>query len=164
MSEVNQIPMTLTGTLRFRAEHTPEKTAYVTGSDIWTYRRLWEESERLAEALRRLGIGPGDRVALHMTSVPELILSYYACFLLEAIAAPLNTRIKAAELHPLLRRLQPALYLGQTQLYPEVANIDSEILPLDRRFVVGGEPAGAARTWPELVDQAAPQKTETPAA
>ena len=162
MSEVNQISMTLTGTLRFRAERTPDKTAYVTGSDVWTYRRLWAESEQLAGALRGLGIVPGDRVALHMTNVPELILAYYACFLLGAIASPLNVRIKAAELHPLLRRLRPALYLGQSQLYPEIADLEAETLPLTRRFVAGAEPAGAARPWQELVNQGTTQKATEP--
>ncbi len=162
MNEPNQIPMTMIGALRFRAERTPDKMAYVTGSDIWTYRRLLEESERLAEALRGLGIAPGDRVALHMTNVPEIILAYYACFLLGAIASPLNIRIKAAELHPLLRRLRPALYLGQRQLYPEIADLEADILPLDRRFVTGGEPADAARPWQELMRGGTEQKTKGP--
>ena len=162
MSEVNQIPMTLAGTLRFRAERTPDKTAYITGSDTWTYLRAWEESERLAAALRGLGIGSGDRVALHMTNVPELILAYYACFLLGAVAAPLNIRIKAAELHPLLRRLRPALYLGQAQLYPEIADIDAETLSLNRRFVVGSKPADAARPWPELTNYGATHQAKQP--
>ncbi len=102
MSDVKQIPTTMIDALRFRAERTPDKTAYLAGTDVWTYRRLLEESEQLARALRGLGIGRGDRVAMHMTNVPELILAYYACFRLGAIAVPLNIRIKAAELHPLL--------------------------------------------------------------
>ena len=162
MSEVNQTPVTLIDTLRFRAERAPDKAAYISGPDTWTYRRLWDESERLAEALRGVGIAPGDRVALHMTNVPELILAYYACFLLGAIAAPLNIRIKAAELHPLLHRLRPALYLGQAQLYPEVADIDAETLPLNRRFIVGGEPVGAARPWQELMGYGQMQKVKAP--
>ena len=162
MSEVNQIPMTPIGTLRFRAERTPDKTAYIAGSDVWTYQRLWEESKRVAATFRGLGIAPGDRVALHMTNVPELILAYYACFLLGAIASPLNIRIKAAELHPLLRRLRPALYLGQAQLYAEIADIEAETLPLNRRFVVGGEPAGAARPWHELMNQGTTQSVKGP--
>ena len=34
MSDLNLIPKTMIGTLQFRAEHTPDKTAYITGSDL----------------------------------------------------------------------------------------------------------------------------------
>ena len=45
-----------------------------------------------------------------MANVPALAVAYYARFHLGAIAAPLNIRLTAAELRPLLRRLRPALY------------------------------------------------------
>src|SRR5262249_24571185 len=52
------------------------------------------------------------------------------------IAAPLRTAFKRAELESLLRRLRPALYIGETALYGNVAAVDGEVLPLDRRFLV----------------------------
>jgi acyl-CoA synthetase (AMP-forming)/AMP-acid ligase II len=74
-----------------------------------------------------------------MANLPELIIAYHACFRVGAIAAPLNTRFKAAELKPLLQRLQPALYIGQAPLYSQVVSIDSSILAPDARFVVDGD-------------------------
>ena len=43
------------------------------------------------------GIGPGDRVALHMYNGSELAIGYFACFYAGAIAVPINTRMKAPE-------------------------------------------------------------------
>lgn len=73
---------------------------------------------------------------MHMMNRPEFVVAYYACFLVGAIVAPLRTAFKQAELEPLLRRLRPALHIGETALYGNVAAIDGEVLPRDRRFLV----------------------------
>jgi acyl-CoA synthetase (AMP-forming)/AMP-acid ligase II len=41
-----------------------------------------------------------------MMNRPEMVVAYYACFQLGAIAAPLRTAFKHAELAPLLQRLK----------------------------------------------------------
>jgi long-chain acyl-CoA synthetase len=130
--------MTSTGTLYHRVTTTREKVAFIKDQEIWTYERLASEVDRLARGLTERGLRKGDRVALHMANLPELVIAYDACFRVGAIAAPLNIRFKAAELRPLLQRLQPALYIGQAALYNQVASIDSSILASNRRFVVDG--------------------------
>ncbi len=67
-----------------------------------------------------------------------MIVAYYACFLLGAIAAPLRTAFKFAELAPLLQRLKPALYIGEIGLYDNVEPVDVSILAPNTRFVVDG--------------------------
>jgi len=47
-----------------------DRTALVYYGAKWTYRRFWQESERLAVALAREGVGPGDRVALYLPNCP----------------------------------------------------------------------------------------------
>src|SRR5260370_40975866 len=117
-----------------------DRKAFVFAKDqeVWTWRRLSSEVNRLAGGLIRLGIQPGDRVALHMANLPELVVAYLACFKVGAIAAPLNIRLKTAELEPLLERLRPSLYVGQAPLYNQLAAVDSSILAANRRFVVDG--------------------------
>jgi acetyl-CoA synthetase len=44
-----------------------------------TYRQLLEETCRLANALRSLGIKKGDRVAIYMPMIPELPVAMHAC-------------------------------------------------------------------------------------
>jgi acyl-CoA synthetase (AMP-forming)/AMP-acid ligase II len=119
------------------AENRPTQAAMLAGDQFWTYSRLLSETERLAKAMLARGVKPGDRVALHMANVPQMVIAYYACFRIGAIAAPLNIRIKTAELRPILKQLRPALYIGQSHLYPEIANIESDILPSYARYVVG---------------------------
>ena len=138
--------------LHRQAETRPDGTALIASGEVWTYQRMATEAERLAYALLTRGVQQGDRVALHMANLPELAVAYYACFRIGAIAVPLNIRLKAAELRPLLQRLQPALYLGQAELYPQIASIEPEILASDARFIVGGTAEdGRAQLWASLL-------------
>jgi long-chain acyl-CoA synthetase len=139
--------VTPSGTFCQRVETGREKVAFTTGKEIWTYGRLGIEVERLAYGLVERGLRKGDRVALHMANLPELVIAYHACFRVGVIAAPLNIRFKTAELRSLLQRLRPALYIGQAALYSQVAPIDSSILAPNIRFLVGG-PSNDPRVQP----------------
>jgi len=54
-----------------------------------TFAELLEQSNRLANALQSMGIAAGDRVALVMPMVPEVVAILYACFKLGAIPVPI---------------------------------------------------------------------------
>src|SRR5262249_13611483 len=133
-----EVPMTVlpTEVLMQRAQSRPERTAFVFQEDVWTYRRLAEEFGRVARGLAASSVKAGDRVVLHMMNRPEMLVAHYACFRLGAIAAPLRTAFKFAELAPMLQRLQPALYIGESSLYPNVATVDAEILPREKRVIL----------------------------
>src|SRR5258708_11463549 len=90
-----------------------------------------------------------------MINRPEMIVAYYACFQLGAIAAPLRAEFKFAELASILQRLKPALYIGETGLYDNVAPVDAAILAAEKRFVVNGtfEDDGV-QPWDSLLDAA----------
>jgi long-chain acyl-CoA synthetase len=133
-----EMTMTPTGALHHRTETWPKNVAFIKDKEIWTCGRLTSEVHRLARGLIELGIQQGDRVALHMANLPELVVAYLACFKVGAIAAPLNIRLKTAELEPLLERLRPSLYVGQAAFYNQIASVDSSILAANRRFVVDG--------------------------
>ena len=51
----------------------------------YTYARLYREVNRFANALKRLGVGKGDRVVVYMPLVPEGIITMLACARLGAI-------------------------------------------------------------------------------
>ncbi len=129
----------------------PDSIVFIQGNDSWTYQRFTNEINRLAHGLLARGLCKGDRVALHMRNVPELAIAYFACFRIGVIAAPLNTRLKTAELKPVLSRLKPLLYIGQADLYGEVANVDGSILSPLSRYIVGRPPRDTlTRPWSEL--------------
>lgn len=55
----------------------------------WTYAELAAEVSRLASALRRLGLGPGDAVGLFLPMVPEVAAAFFAVAKIGGIVVPL---------------------------------------------------------------------------
>jgi acetyl-CoA synthetase len=45
----------------------------------WTYAQLHDQVERMTAGLRRLGLQPGDRVAIYLPMVPEAVVTMLAC-------------------------------------------------------------------------------------
>ena len=64
--------------VRRHARHRPEKTAYVIGPHRVSYRRLDTTANRLAHALRGLGVRHGDRVATLAHNRVEYPAIYFA--------------------------------------------------------------------------------------
>ncbi len=58
--------------------------------EVWTYSRLSETANQLANGLTKMGVQPGDRVALVMGQRPEAVASYMAIFSVGAVALPLS--------------------------------------------------------------------------
>src|SRR6202046_1912829 len=135
MNRRSPMAITPSGALIHQAKSRPESTAFVFHQEVWTYRRLADEAERVARGLAAAGVKAGSRVVLHMMNRPEMLIAYFACLRLGAIAAPLRTAFKFAELAPMLRRLAPALYIGESELYRNVAAVDVGILRANDVFL-----------------------------
>ncbi len=74
------------------------------GSTTMTVGDLADASRRVAHGLRRLGIGPGDRVALWLPNIPAWLECFFACARIGAIAVSVNTRFRAHEVEDIVGR------------------------------------------------------------
>ncbi len=99
---MSAIPRTLPQLLAERAAlHTP---MLVERGRPVTFRDLADEARRVAYGLARLGVTPGDRVALWLPNVPAWLASFFACAQLGAIAVSVNTRFRSHELADIVGR------------------------------------------------------------
>jgi crotonobetaine/carnitine-CoA ligase len=144
--------LTIPRLLRARVDAAPGKPFLSFGDQIWTYAEFAGEVGRAAAGLRRLGVGPGHRVALFLPNLPEFLFVWFAIAVLRAIAVPVNPAFRPAEAAYPLRHSEPSLVvaardLGET-LEPAMAQaglacpvvwVDVHGLPLE------GEGAG----WPD---------------
>ncbi len=59
--------------------------------EVWTYTRLSDTANQLANGLIKMGVQPGDRIALVTGQRPETVVAYTAIFSVGAIAVPLSS-------------------------------------------------------------------------
>lgn len=90
------------------AERTPDRIAAIAlGEDgtrsASTFLELSEQVTRLAEGLVRLGVEPGDRVAIYMPMCPEVAVASHACAHIGAVQVPIFSGFAAPAV---LQRLQ----------------------------------------------------------
>ena len=76
----------------------PDAVAYRTLTRNWTMREVGDASDRIAQGLKSLGIGPGDRVAALTKHTAECILLTLAACKVGAVFMPVNWRLAAPEI------------------------------------------------------------------
>ena len=79
--------------LRQTRQREPGRVALCFGDRRWSYAELDDATDRVAAALAAEGVRNGDRVALFLPNCPALVLSYFACFKLGAVAVPLTIEV-----------------------------------------------------------------------
>jgi propionyl-CoA synthetase len=79
---------------------------------VWTYAELTDEVARMAGALRRLGVGKGDRVILYMPMVPEAVMAMLACARLGAVHSVVFGGFAPNELAKRIDDAKPTLILS----------------------------------------------------
>ena len=116
-----------------------------------TYGDLDTGSARLAGVLARLGVEPGDRVAVQVEKSPQAVLLYLACLRAGAIFLPLNTAYTPAEIEYFLSDAGAAVFVcdpGQRE----------KLLPAATRAGVRHVETLGARADGSLVDRAAAER------
>jgi long-chain acyl-CoA synthetase len=79
------------------ASRYPEHAALIFFGRRTTYQALDEAVDRVARGLQRLGLGPGERIALFMPNCPQLVISFYAVWRAGCVAVPTNPRATGPE-------------------------------------------------------------------
>lgn len=77
-----------------------------------TYGELRSRSIRLAKALEELGVGKGDVVATAFRNEAAAIEALFACALIGAVNAPLNTRLAPIEASKFIEQQGAVAFLG----------------------------------------------------
>lgn len=84
-------------------ERLPDKTAVLDGGFSATYSQHLERVLKLGDALRRLGVGPGDRFAVMALNGHQFLELYHASLLTGSVINPLNLRLAPKELEFILK-------------------------------------------------------------
>ena len=78
-------------------------------------------SDALAVALQRHGVEPGDRVAMYLQNIPQVLITVLAVWKCGAVVVPCNPMLRERELVKILSDSGSRVLLCQDDLYAEVA-------------------------------------------
>jgi fatty-acyl-CoA synthase len=124
-------PLTPLAFLERAATCFAERTAVVDGGLTLNYRELAERARRLAAALARLGIAPGERVATLCLNSHVMLELYNGVPLAEAVLVPMNTRLAVAELAQIVEHSGARLIVSTEELAERAASVCEQTgLPL----------------------------------
>lgn len=84
--------------LRDSATRFPEKAAVIVGNQAHSFKKVDEDSDRLAGALQRLGVRRGDRVAVFLENSSEFVVAMWAALKAGAVFVPISPAVKAEKL------------------------------------------------------------------
>jgi len=90
----------------------PDRDAIVFEGKRWAYFQTCERANRLSNALIRLGVKKGDRIATLQVNCSEIVESYFATAKLGGIFVPLNFRAKTDELNYMLSNAEAKVLLA----------------------------------------------------
>ncbi|MCI0548036.1 MAG: benzoate-CoA ligase family protein [Candidatus Rokubacteria bacterium] len=125
------------------------RAALVGPSGSSTFADLADTVDRAAHGLRLRGVGRGDRVALLLVDGLPFAAVFLGAIRIGAVAVPLNTRLRPAEVAPILRDACPRLLVAEAERLEELATVDGTAGAATADEVLAQAPAG--RIAPEPV-------------
>ncbi|MFE2110336.1 long-chain fatty acid--CoA ligase [Kitasatospora sp. NPDC059463] len=144
--------------VRRTAGHHPDAEALVCGPVRLTYAELDDRSDRLATALRAMGLDRGDRVATLAANRAELVVTEVALYKAGLARVPVNARLGEAEVAHLLREsearvlLTDAGHLDTVRAALPGTNVKTVVCYDGPGELGPGYPQTLADTAPEAVD------------
>jgi long-chain acyl-CoA synthetase len=102
-----------------------------------TYDELDRRVNQVANVLRAVGVGKGDRLALYAPNGPAWVEVFFAAARLGAPLVPVSSRLRANELAYLVSQSRPAVLVFDTALRNEVDQLRPELSGSLRFIEVG---------------------------
>lgn len=134
------------------ADRFPNDLALVEGDRRWTFRELVGELRAVGQALRDLGLRPGDRVALLMKDSSDLVFAMYGGFWSGITTVPLNSRLSASDHAYMLADAEVKALLYHDQTATHVAEVIAG-LDIPNVLTVGTPVGNAPQLDVESVDR-----------
>ncbi|BBL79182.1 AMP-dependent synthetase [Rubrobacter xylanophilus] len=121
----------------------------------WTFRELKLASDRFANALRGLGVGRGDRVAILLSQTPRLPVAHVAAYKLGAVPVPLFALFGEDALRYRLSDSGARVIVTDEEHFEVAAALREELEDLEHVVLTGGGRAGAL-SFDDLLRDASP--------
>ncbi len=146
--EANFHPLTPITFLERTAAVYPEKTAVIHSNTRYSYAEFYARCRKLASALSRRGIGPGDTVSVMASNVPALLEAHYGVPMTGAVLNALNYRLDAGTIAFILEHGQSKILITDREFSDTIAEAlermaePPAVIDIDDPSFAGGELLG----------------------
>jgi long-chain acyl-CoA synthetase len=131
----------------------PLNVALIFENKIYTYADLFRLTQSLASSLVRRGIESGDRVAFLLPNGLEVVLCYYACFKIGAIAVPLNIRFQTELLSYSLTHSGARILITEPKLFTQIKKIRPSLTGVQQYYLTSHHSEyDGVRSFDELLE------------
>src|SRR5579871_433366 len=154
------VPLTPLRCLHRAVDIFGSKTGVVCGDRQFTYAQFAERCERLATALAKHGIAPGDRVAYLSFNTHQLLEGYYGVIQARGIVMPLNVRLSEPELSVILNHSGARMLLFESDFGPTVEGLRRTCPDVKRWITLGEAIPQADFIYEELIAEGHPERAD----
>ncbi|HXU39648.1 MAG TPA: long-chain-fatty-acid--CoA ligase [Blastocatellia bacterium] len=147
--------MSIVQGLKKSVAQTPEKLASICGGTRLTFREVDERVNRLSSGLARLGVGPGDRVAILALNCHQFYEFYYAVPQVGAAVVPINFRLPPHEVKYIIDHSGSRVVAVDQALLPVIQTIRASLDSAEHFILMGDEPCEGYLSYEELLAGAA---------
>jgi fatty-acyl-CoA synthase len=173
-STMQEGPLLVSGILRHGQSVYGESEVVTVEADGYrtaTFTEVAERAERLASALRRLGVRPDDRVGTFMWNNQSHLEAYFAVPSMGAVLHTLNVRLFTEQLVYVINHAEDKVIIVDASLVPLLARVIDSLPTVETVIVSGSADTSALREthdytsllaieepgfdWPELDERSA---------
>src|SRR6478752_10617907 len=122
----------------------PDKAAYImaaTGETV-TYRQLDEQSNRIAQLFRSLGLKPRDHIAIFLENNPRYFEICWGAQRSGLVYTAISSRLTAAEVEYIVNDCGAKLFVTSTALADKAAEVATLMPAVANRYMIDGTLAG----------------------
>ncbi len=139
-STMQDFPLTITMILRHGAALYPDSEVATWEGETArraTYAQVAARAEKLAAALKRLGVEEGDRVGTFSWNTQEHLEAYFAIPCMGAVMHTLNLRLFTDQLTFVVNHAEDRVIIVDDSLVPLLARVSQDLKTVETYIVVG---------------------------
>ena len=136
------------------------KPAIVSSDRRLSFTDLDEASNKVANALIKLGVNKGDRVATLLDNGPEFVTTYFGIVKTGAIAVPLDAKFKVDELASLFDDCRPKVLVTESPTLEPLIPVLSKFKSISHVIDLSSKFEGQFLSYNEIMATGSPQGIE----
>ncbi|MDQ1336037.1 MAG: hypothetical protein QG552_2987 [Thermodesulfobacteriota bacterium] len=139
----------------------PERTAVVSGETRYTYLQLHKRSNRLANALLRLGLKKSDIVCVYADNCPQYPEIAAACMKTGIAMAPFMVSVLPQELVPMINNCRSKVVICGGRLTEPVSGLKRQLVHTEHLISLHA-PVSTSLDYESLLSEASPEEPPIP--